>query len=75
MQVYPGYTVEKIEEEFSAREIDEICKTWNREPPQYADLKIIKEMIAAYLKIDLKTLNREPPGIDATIEHFRMLGF
>jgi hypothetical protein len=45
MQAYPGYTVRGIEDELSWREVDELFRTWEREPPAFATQKKIAKMI------------------------------
>ncbi len=74
MQIYPGYTVTKIEEELSFREIEELSKCWEKMPPNYANVKITKEIIAGYLGIDLNPKTEETT-IEKTIEAFELLGY
>ena len=73
MQIYPAYTVARIEEELSYREIEEISKFWAEHPSNYANMRLLKEMFAAFagIKID----KSEKFTIENTIEQFRALGF
>lgn len=73
MQIYPGYTVRKIEEELSYREIQEMSKYWSKIPPTYANNKIIKELLAGALNVDLN--QNQEVTLDKTIEAFKLLGF
>ena len=45
MLAYPGYTVRGIEDELSWREVDELFKAWEKEPPPFASQKKIAKMI------------------------------
>jgi hypothetical protein len=73
MQSYPGYTRDKINEEFSWREIDELCEWWRKHPPDYHNVDIIKRMIAGYLGVDLTPPCKQT--IEGTIEAFKAEGF
>ncbi len=72
MQIYPGYTVRRIEEELSYRELRELSQTWDKNRPMIVNLKIISEMIAGYFGIEIDT---PKPTIEATKEAFKLLGF
>ncbi len=73
MQIYPGYTVAKIEEECSYREIDELSKYWHKAHPNFWNVDTIKQLIAGYMQVDL-TAQAEKPSIDGAIEAFKLIG-
>ena len=72
MQIYPGYTLRRIEEELSYREIDELSKTWEENRPMSVNLKILNELVAGYMGVEL---NQPKNTIEAAKTAFRMLGF
>ena len=72
MQIYPGYTIRRIEEELSCREIDELSKTWEENRPMSVNLKILNELVAGYMGVEL---NQPKNTIEAAKTAFRMLGF
>ena len=72
MQIYPGYTVRRIEEELSYREIDELSKTWEENRPMSINLKILNELVAGYMGVEL---NQPKNTIEAAKTAFSMLGF
>ncbi len=72
MQIYPGYTLKRIEEELSYREIDELSKTWEENRPTSVNLKILNELVAGYMGVEL---NQPKNTIEAAKTAFRMLGF
>ena len=45
MLAYPGYTVEKIREELSWRQIEELMKVWQEHEPSNTRLKKIEEIL------------------------------
>ena len=45
MLAYPGYTVEKIREELSWRQIEELMKVWQEYEPSNSRLKNIEEIL------------------------------
>ncbi len=72
MQIYPGYTLKRIEDELSYREIDELSKTWEENRPMSVNLKILNELVAGYMGVEL---NQPKNTIEAAKTAFRMLGF
>jgi len=46
MQVYPAYTVERIEAELSWREFGELSDCWKNESYNYKSLSKIEKMLA-----------------------------
>jgi len=72
MQIYPGYTIRRIEKELSYREIDELSKTWEENRPMSVNLKILNELVAGYMGVEL---NQPKNTIEAAKTAFRMLGF
>ena len=74
MQIYPGYTIRKIEEELSYREVEEISKFWMKMRPNFVNLKILAEMVAGFLGVDIQS-KAEEPDMQRAIEDFKLLGF
>lgn len=72
MQCYPAYTVRRIEDELSYREIDELSKTWEENRPMSVNLRILNQLVAGYMGVEL---NQPKNTIEAAKTAFRMLGF
>ena len=72
MQCYPAYTLRRIEEELSYREIDELSKTWEENRPMSVNLRILNQLVAGYMGVEL---NQPKNTIEAAKQAFRMLGF
>lgn len=72
MQIYPGYTVRRIEEELSCRELEELSKHWEGHRPASVNARILTDMVAGYLGVEL---NQPKNTIEAAKTAFRMLGF
>jgi hypothetical protein len=73
MQVYPGYTIEKIENELSFREIEELSKHWDDFSTTHGNLKTLMHIVGGYLGVDFNLAKK--PTIEQTKESFRLLGF
>jgi hypothetical protein len=75
MQAYPGYTVGKIEEELSYRQLEELSKQWNRGDTASMNIKVLMQMVAGFMGVDLKRVFKPTETtIDDTIEMFRLEG-
>lgn len=75
MQAYPGYTVEKIEEELSYRQVEELSKQWNQGNTSSVNMKVLMELVAGFMGVDLKRLFKpSETTIDNTIEMFKLEG-
>lgn len=73
MMAYPGYTVRGIEEELSWREVDELFRTWEREPPAFASQRRIAKMIEKWG--GFKSVPARPLGGEQLVEKLGQMGW
>lgn len=76
MQAYAGYTVAKIEEELSFREVDELVKSWEKSVPAFVNIRDLTMLFAGFVGADLEAARNKPKkgSFDDTIEAFKLIG-
>lgn len=56
MLAYPGYTVQKIKDELTWREVEELAKTWKDHPPTFFQLNKIEQILEKHTGVKFQKM-------------------